>query len=159
MHRTVSAVLLSILALSSSLLLSLATPSVDARGNRGFSVKDIRGDYSVSFHGEIAEGPVVGHAVAVGAGHSDGKGNLRVTRTLNINGTFIVEQTAVCTYSVNPNGTGEASCTFSAPGLPDSQEDYALVIVDHSEVDYISTTPGTAVLGTGKKQGRGSSDD
>jgi hypothetical protein len=141
--------------LASSILLGgLATASDDDRGKGGFSLRDIRGDYSVTFEGEVTEGPVVGHAVAVGLGRSDGKGNLRVRRTININGTLILEQTGVCTYTVERSGEGTATCTFSAPGVPDSNESYALVIVDHTEVDYISTTPGIAVLGVGKKQKR-----
>jgi hypothetical protein len=157
MHLKMSAMLLS--ALASPILLGGVTPvSADDRGNRGFSLRDIRGDYSVSFEGEITEGPIVGHAVAVGLGRSDGKGNLRVSRTININGTLILEQTGVCTYTVERSGAGTATCTFSAPGVPDSNETYALVVVDHSEVDYISTTPGIAVLGVGKKQ-KGGSDD
>jgi hypothetical protein len=157
MHPKMSVLLLSALA-SSILLGGVATASADNRGNRGFSLRDIRGDYSVTFEGEVTEGPVVGHAVAAGLGRSDGKGNLRVNRTININGTLILEQTGVCTYTVEPSGAGKASCTFSAPGVPDSSETYALVIVDHTEVDYISTTPGIAVLGVGKKQKRGSDD-
>jgi hypothetical protein len=152
MYRTWMAVLLPILALSSSLYLSFAPAVVEARGSRGFSVKDLRGDYSVSFQGEITEGPLLGHVVAVGIAHSDGDGNLRVTRTININGSLVLEQTGVCEYSVRRNGAGQADCTFSAVGFPDVEESYALAIVDKGEVDYISTTPGTAVLGIGKKQ-------
>ena len=161
MHRTLSAVLLSIFALSSVLFVTSAPPNAEARGKRGFSgftVRDVRGDYSVSFHGEITEGPVVGHAVAVGVARSDGKGNLEIARTLNLNGSLILEQSGECSYSVSPDGSGEASCTFETPGLPDIQETYALAVVDDKEVDYISTTPGTAVLGIGKKQKHGSDD-
>ena len=158
MHRTLSAVLLSIFALSSVLFVTSAPPNAEARGKRGFSVKDVRGDYSVSFHGEITEGPVVGHAVAVGVARSDGKGNLEIARTLNLNGSLILEQSGECSYSVSPDGSGEASCTFETPGLPNIQETYALAVVDDKEVDYISTTPGTAVLGIGKKQKHGSAD-
>jgi hypothetical protein len=159
MHRTRNAVLLSILFLSSSLFVSFRPPAAEARGSRGFSVRDIRGDYSVSFHGEITEGPFVGHVVAVGLGQADGKGNLRVARTINLNGSLVLDQTGVCTYSVNKSGAGAANCTFSTSGFPDVQEAYALVIVDPTEVDYISTTPGTAVLGIGKKQRPGTSDE
>jgi hypothetical protein len=139
MNRKMIGVLLFILASSSFLLVGL----LEAKHSRGFSLKD----------------PVVGHAVAVGIGTSDGNGNLKVSRTININGTVILKQTGVCTYTVEKSGAGTATCKFSAPGVPDSDETYALVIVDKKEVDYISTTPGLAVLGVGKRQQRDSDDD
>ena len=160
MKRTLTVMgLLFVLVVTSVLLTSFASPNAEADGRRGFSVRDIRGDYSVAFDGEITEGPLVGHAVAVGRVRSNGRGNFVFSRTLNVNGMAILPQTGECEYSVNPDGTGAADCTVMTPGQPNARETFAFTIVSTKEVDFVSTTPGAAVLGVGKKQSRRSDDD
>ena len=101
----------------------------------------------------------MGHVVALGIARSDGNGSFRLTRTINLNGVLTLEQTGICTYTVEEAGAGRAACTVSTAGLPDVEETYALVIVDKTEVDFMSTTPGTVVRGVGKKQRPSSSRD
>ena len=131
----VATILLSVLGMTTILVTSFVSPSAEADGRRGFSERDIRGDYSVAFDGEITEGPLVGHAVAVGRVRSDGRGNFVFSRTLNVNGTTVLRQRGSCTYSVNRDGTGTADCTVRTAGQPNTMETFAFTIVNRREVE------------------------
>ena len=74
-------------------------------------------------------------------------------RTVNVNGTA-VQQTFTCTYFVNPNGTGSASCSLDnpLPGAP-TVETFDFVLEDAGRTfRLIGTTAGITVVGGGTKQ-------
>ena len=119
--------------------------------NDKFSVADVKGNYSVSFDGEILG---VGPVAATGAFYADGKGNIpKAVRTISVGGEPNTE-TFTCTLIVNPNGTGSATCPLDdpAPGFPDV-ETFDFVIEDDGDAfRIVGTTAGIVVLGSGRKQ-------
>jgi hypothetical protein len=116
-----------------------------------FTEVDVRGAYAFSFEGTVIQS---GSIAAVGVLLADGTGNIiDAVRTLNVNGTA-VRQTFTCTYSVNPNGTGSASCPLDnpVPGAPTAETfDFALENAGRA-FRLIGTTPGITVIGSGTRQ-------
>lgn len=127
------------------------TSSVLAEEKHGFSVKDVKGNYSFSFDGQIVGyGPVA----ATGAFVADGKGHVtEAVRTISFLG-YPRTETFTCTLKVNDNGTGEANCPLDnpAPGAP-AVETFDFVLEDNAKsFRMVGTTPGIVVLGGGQKQ-------
>lgn len=132
------------------LVLSAFTLSITAvspaHADKEFSNADVRGPYGFSFIGTAGGTPIA----AIGQFVADGHGSFSGERTLNAGGVMF-EQTFTCTYAVNPNGTGGATCTI----LPGStSESFAFVLVDKGKAaEFISTAPaGVVVRGTSTKQ-------
>ncbi|MBW2448898.1 MAG: hypothetical protein JRE92_00545 [Deltaproteobacteria bacterium] len=129
----------------------LCTPLGSALADKGFSVKDVRGNYGFSFQGQIVE---VGPVAAVGLITADGRGNVtEAVRTISINGVPVTE-TFTCTITVNPDGTGSAVCPLDdpLPGAP-PEETFDFVL-EHKARAFrlVGTTPGIVVVGSGRKQ-------
>ena len=138
------------------LVLSLLGIS-DAEAKQPFSNNDLKGDFGFSFDGELLAGPFIGLIGAVGQFNSDGAGNIpTAVRTLNLVGVFVLQQTAVGTYQVNPDGTGTAQftvTTVSPAGFPVSTETFAFVITGkRKEISLVSTTAGIVAVGGAKRQ-------
>lgn len=116
-----------------------------------FTEVDVRGAYAFSFEGTVIQ---LGSIAAAGVVVADGTGNIiDAVRTLNVNGTS-VQQTFTCTYSVNPNGTGSASCPLDnpLPGAP-TVESFDFVLEKAGRAfRLIGTTPGITVIGSGTRQ-------
>ena len=125
--------------------------SLLADDKRGFSVKDVKGNYSFSFDGEIVG---IGPLAATGAFQADGKGNVtEAVRTISFLGDARTE-TFSCTLEVNANGTGKANCPLDnpAPGAP-AVETFDFVLEDNAKsFRMVGTTPGIVVLGGGSKR-------
>ena len=126
---------------------------------RTFTEMDVRGAYAFSFEGTVIQlGPAVAMVAApiaaAGVVVADGTGNIiDAVRTLNVNGTA-VKQTFTCIYSVNPNGTGSATCALAnpLPGAP-LAETFDFVLEDAGRAfRLIGTTPGITVAGSGTRQ-------
>jgi hypothetical protein len=124
-----------------------------SQSHRGktFRDADVEGPYAFSFDGTvIGAGPVAATGVVV----ADGKGNITSgVRSLNFNG-FVAQQTFTCTYSVNPDGTGSASCLLNnpLPGAPEVETfDFALEKKARA-FRLLGTTVGFTILGSGAKQ-------
>jgi hypothetical protein len=84
-----------------------------------FSVRDWKGAYSFHFEGVAldANGTVISNLCAVGYLVADGKGNfISGTRSITDN-TAVTEETLTGTYTVNPDGTGNAVVTFQPGNL------------------------------------------
>jgi hypothetical protein len=122
--------------------------AVAAEANKGFSVKDVDGPTAFDFDGFAGPSP----AAAVGRFVADGHGNITDgVRTLVIGGVTF-HQTFECTYTVNPNGTGTATCTVMT-GTAESVETFDFVIVEKKkEAFFTSTTSGVTVRGRTKRQ-------
>jgi len=122
-----------------------------ANADKVFSETSVRGSYGFSFQGEIVG---IAPVAAIGVLEADGNGNINpASRTININGVPITE-TFTCTYSVDPNGTGSAVCPIDdpQPGAP-PVETFDFVLVNNAKgFQFVGTTPGIVVLGTGTKQ-------
>ena len=133
------------------LLSFLFTPLSSAIGDKGFSVKDVRGTYGFSFQGEILG---VGPVAAVGRITADGGGNVTdAVRTISISGVPVTE-TFTCELTVNFDGTGSAVCPLDnpAPGAP-PVETFDFVLEDKARAfRLVGTTPGIVVIGSGREQ-------
>jgi hypothetical protein len=139
----------------------LAAP---AWADQGFTNRDFRGDYAFHLDGVLTSlgTPVVAaYDAAVGRLTADGAGNIiQGTRSLSANGT-IIDETFTCTYNVNPNGTGTATCAFSVFGTTTLD----IVLVDDGNEFYFNLTsmPNTTgkpvIQGVGKRQSPGLNRD
>ena len=132
---------------ATGLALSVGT---DALAGRTYSVKDVSGRYAFSFQGEIVNG---GPIAAAGYLLADGKGNItEAQRTLSTPyGNFI--ETFYCTLTVEPDGSGSATCPLDAPqtGFP-LIESFDFVIADNAKTfRFVGTTPGMVVVGSGER--------
>ena len=136
--------------LVSVLALVLVATSGAAFGG-GYDATNVNGPYAFSLGGTSAGMAVVsdGRFTANGAG-SISAGD----RTTAIGGVLVLHQTFGCTYFVNKNGTGTATCTVW-PANPDgtTMETLDFVIVDNGHIHFISTQPGDVVHGAATHQG------
>ena len=131
--------------------------AVPAWADEGFSDRDFKGDYAFHLDGVLTSSgssAVTAYDAAVGRLTADGAGNItRGTRTLSANGT-IIDETFTCTYNINPNGTGTATCAFSVFGATTLE----IVLADDGNEFYFNLTsmPSTAgkpvIQGIGKRQ-------
>ena len=139
--------------------LALATTILTApsRADEGFTNRDFKGNYAFHLDGVLTSlGTPVAAAydAAVGRFTADGAGNItHGTRTLSANGT-IIDETFTCTYNVNLDGTGTATCAFSVFGLTTLD----IVLANDGDEFYFNvtsmpSTSGKPVLqGVGKRQ-------
>jgi len=139
MHRT----------LCSLTMLAVACLVASVADAGDFSVKDVDGPTAFAFDGFVTVGGVMAPAAAVGRFVADGRGNLNDgVRTLVVGGTTL-HQTFSCTYTVNADGTGSASCVVT-PGTP---ETFDFVIVEKKkEAFFTATTPGVTIRGATRRQ-------
>ena len=133
------------------LLSFISTPLGSALADKGFSVKDVRGNYGFSFQGQIVG---VGPVAAVGLITADGKGNItEAVRTISINGVPVT-QTFTCSITVESDGTGSAVCPLDdpLPGAP-PVETFDFVLEDKARAfRLVGTTPNILGLGSGSEQ-------
>ena len=88
-----------------------------------FTEATLQGPYGFSFDGFATfpseTGPIQVPISAVGQMIADGQGNVtQATRTLNLGGAVILQQTAQGTYQVHPDGTGTASFVVTLATSP-----------------------------------------
>ena len=148
MHRTIWTA--AILALT-----CLTVAAVDAAP--GFSNKDIDGATTFEFDGFVTV-PVPGGgtatvpAAAIGRFVADGNGNITDgVRTLVVGGTTL-RQTFTCSYDVNADGTGAATCNVLTGGAP-STETFDFVIIERKkDAFFTGTTPGATLSGRTRRQ-------
>jgi len=128
-----------------------------AWADEGFTNRDFKGDYAFHLDGVLTSSgssAVTAYDAAVGHLTADGAGNIiQGTRSLSANGT-IIDETFTCTYNVNPNGTGTATCAFSVFGTTTLD----IVLADDGNEFYFnltsmpSTTGKPVIQGVGKRQ-------
>jgi len=117
----------------------------------GFNDSNVNGPYAFSLGGTSAGISVV----SVGRFTADGHGAISGgNRTTAIGGVLVLHQTFGCTYTVNQDGTGIATCTVW-PANPDgtTTETLDFVIVNSGQIHFISTQPGDVVQGVANHQG------
>jgi hypothetical protein len=87
------------------------------RGDRSFSVRDLRGDYSVQLNGFVPSSTAGGQPTPVsilGRLTADGAGKAKGSRTLIITGQPIpIAASFECDYTISLEGTGKLSCLVS----------------------------------------------
>lgn len=121
----------------------------------GFSEKSIKGRWGFSGEFGMIVSPSAPQPVptaALGTIVFDGNGGCTIAATVNANGKIfgpLISKT--CTYSVNPDGTGNSVAEFS--GAPfDGPATVAFVVVDNKrEIRFLNTN--TVVAGfTARRQ-------
>lgn len=89
----------------------------DDRGDRSFSVRDLRGSYSVQLDGFVPSttpGAQPTPVSILGRFVADGAGKAKGSRTLIITGQPIpIPTTFDCDYTVNLDGTGKLACLIT----------------------------------------------
>ena len=84
-----------------------------ASAGGGFSKRSIRGTYASTFQGSVIESssllPVNGTAIFT----ADGKGNISGHESFVFNGTICTDVASTGTYTVNKDGSGTTSFTFT----------------------------------------------
>lgn len=129
--------------------------SADALARKNYSVKDVKGRYAFSFHGEIVGGsPLDGPVAASGYLIADGKGNITEGKrtTSTILGIF-PDETFTCMLTVEPDGMGSATCSWYDPpeGFPDP-ETFDFVLDNNAKAfHFVGTTTNTVVVGSGSR--------
>jgi hypothetical protein len=114
-----------------------------------FSVRDVDGPMAFAFDGFATVGTSTVPAAAVGRFVADGRGDITDgVRTLVVGGTTL-HQTFVCTYTVNPDGTGSASCEVT-PGGPETFD--FVIVKKKQEAFFTATTPGVTIRGVSRRQ-------
>jgi len=92
----------------------IAVQSAKAPAGFGFSKRNIRGSYASTFQGSVIQGssllPINGTAVLT----ADGNGNISGHESFVYDGTICTMVTSKGTYTVNPDGSGAASFTFTS---------------------------------------------
>lgn len=121
-----------------------------------FSLRDWNGAYSFHFDGIALNGingPLIAHLSAIGHLVADGNGKFTSgTRSITDNGA-VREETFTGTYTVNPDGTGNAVLTF----LPASiVQKFDTVLTDDGNVFNFNITdsgmPGIIAIAQGEGQ-------
>ncbi|HEX5455716.1 MAG TPA: hypothetical protein VFX06_18145 [Stellaceae bacterium] len=123
-------------------------PAQGPGANAGrFSLASLRGNYAMEFSGQFMRSggwfPVMGTGVIV----SDGRGNLGGAETYSTE-TKTCDATLTGTYTVEPDGSGTVSLTFSGttPGCAGGSFTQSLAIAGDGELVLLSNTnPGDLI--------------
>ncbi len=86
-----------------------------AAAARGYSLKNLRGNYAGEFSGTIFSNSTALLMSGTGLFTADGKGHIGGHESYTLNGTPC-NATVSGTYAVNPDGTGTLSAEFNASG-------------------------------------------
>lgn len=115
-----------------ALLLAIGAPQAMA-GDKAFTLKSVEGSWGFSGDGVLAAPapddrlPIAG----IGVVTFDGHGGCEISASNNVNGEVFPIQSEVCTYTVNPDGTGVSDASFAASGpFPTIDIPVQFVIVD-----------------------------
>jgi hypothetical protein len=87
--------------------------AASASAGGGFSKRSIKGTYASTFQGFVIDSgsllPINGTAVIT----ADGKGKISGHESFVFNGTICTDVASTGTYTVNPDGSGTTSVTFT----------------------------------------------
>jgi hypothetical protein len=118
----------------------------NARANGGSPRNRLKGSYAGIFSGQInsSDGllPITGTGIFV----ADGRGNLSGHETYTVD-TTPCDAEIVGTYTINPDGSGTDSITFStsSTGCTGGSYTQALAIAQHGELALLSNTNGDQI--------------
>jgi len=113
----------------------------DAPAGSGFSKRSIRGSYATTFQGSVIQGssllPINGTAVLT----ADGDGNISGHESFVFDGTICTDVTSMGTYTVNGDGSGTTSFTFtSTTSACSGTYTQSLVIAESGSVVVLNNT-------------------
>lgn len=122
----------------------------DDKDVKKYTLANLKGQYAFAFDGSV---PGLGPVVASGVFTADGKGNItNGSRSFNMAGTTM-QQTFICTYTMNANGTGSADCPMTSATPGPAVETFDFTLANNGKHGwYISTNPGIVVLGRTMRQ-------
>jgi hypothetical protein len=142
-------------SLLSTLFILVAIPLF---ADPNFSVRDWHGAYSFHFDGVALngiDGPLITHLSAIGHLIADGNGKFTSgTRSITDNGA-VREETFTGTYTVNPDGTGNAVLNIQPANIV---QEFDTVLTDDGNAFYFNITKSgmpkifAVVQGEGEKQ-------
>jgi hypothetical protein len=132
----------------------IAVQSAKAPAGFGFSKRRIRGSYASTFQGSVIQGssllPINGTAVFT----ADGDGNISGYESFAFDGTICTDVTSKGTYTVNPDGSGTTSFTFTG-STPDCSGTYtqSLAIAESGRIVVLNNTnAGNQISETWRQQ-------
>jgi hypothetical protein len=119
----------------------LVVQSANAPAGLGFSKRSIRGTYASTFQGSVIQGsallPINGTAVLT----ADGNGNISGHESFVFDGTICTDATSKGTYTVNSDGSGTTSFTFTS-STPECSGTYtqSLAIAESGRIVVLNNT-------------------
>ena len=117
-----------------------------AAAQGGFSLASIHGSYAGIFEGKINVNGALLEFLGTGIFTADGKGNFTGTETYTVV-TTPCQATVSGTYTVNPDGSGTNSATFTttSPGCSSGTYTQSLAIGQSGQLVLLSNTNGDQV--------------
>ena len=135
-------------------LAALFSMAGTSHASGGFTLRSLKGVYGFSGSGTLGDGAV--QAAVVGLNSFDGAGGCDITARFNNGGTVVSLTTAVCTYTVNRNGTGMITVTFNELPIPFMSD---FVIVDHAkELLFVLSDVSQTTVASGVAKRQASND-
>ncbi len=111
----------------------------------GFSLHSLKGSYASSFSGKINVGGTLLPILGTGLFIADGDGHLTGHETYTVD-TTVCDASISGTYTINPDGTGADSATFTPPASETNcsggSYTQSLVIGDQRKTVLLSNTNG-----------------
>jgi hypothetical protein len=138
--RKYSAVMIIIAALIAFNATSLAA--------QNFTLQSMQGTWGFKASGTLGFGTV--QAAAVGLLTFDGAGGCNESAKLNVGGPVLSLTSASCSYTVNSDGSGSLTTTFT--GFPPFTTDFVIVDVGKEFYFIISDAAGTGTVASGIAQ-------
>ncbi len=146
-------IIYSVLAIA---LLQMGTTANASSHN--FSNSDLKGSYGYSISGQFGTG-LAASIVELGQLQSDGVNTITAQGTAVVNGTSVLHPSYDCSYTINPDGTGEAVCDRTDEvGIVEDQT-FKIVIEDNKKELRVVPLPVAhspfeivSVVGTAHKQ-------
>lgn len=134
------------------MVIALSLLPLSCGGNRtataegGFSLASIHGSYAGIFEGKINTSGGLLEFLGTGIFVADGKGNFTGTETYTVV-TTPCQATVSGTYTVNPDGSGTNTATFttSSPGCSSGTYTQSLAIGQSGKLVLLSNTNGDQI--------------
>jgi hypothetical protein len=128
------------------LLFVLSGCSGKAAAQKGFGLSNLNGAYAGIFYGKASTGTQFVALLGTGIFIADGAGNLTGHETYTFDPTAC-DATIKGTYTVNPDGTGADSITFTptTPGCTGGSYTQSLAIGSKGDLVLLSNTNGDQI--------------
>lgn len=135
MTRARNACVLAAIAVVVTIVATMDT----GRAASGYSTYSVRGTYRIAYTGVNL--PSLVPESGIGIFVADGTGGIAGTETLNISGLICTNVALTGTYSVDPNGMGTMSATFTSP-VPGCSGDFTIHLIVHDGGNLVRAVGG-----------------